>query len=458
MRDYRSNITYWTLDKAQTYPHEAFFFVELVCNIWFTFELIIRFIVTPTVKVFLESPLNWIDFVATLSFHSDMLLQYYFADIENADILEFFSIIRILRLFKLTRHSPGLKILIHTFKASSKELTLLVFFLVLGMVIFASLVYYAERLHTNPKNDFKSIPEGLWWAVVTMTTVGYGDMVPKTYAGLIVGSLCALSGVLVIALPVPVIVSNFSLFYSHTQARMKLPKKRRRVVAVQQPRRSQQQRNNHHHHHNQQNNHANNRRSDLLGGGTDTTGFQRRLNAIKHHNHHHTAGGVTPVAAGPAGHHNNNNKAVAGACGAANNAVSAAINGLPVLTYGDAAFLGRGGPLLIPAGSLATAAAAAPLFPITTAAAQVPVSIAAAAVVALPDPRVLLEESVLGSTNNSLGVLASSRQLLRHSHVVEGAVGEQAEGSDHKLLPVPVPHRHFPPNPPSVHLFGGVPA
>ena len=107
------------------------------------------------------------------------------------------------------------------FLDSSKELTLLVFFLVLGMVIFASLVYYAERLHTNPKNDFKSIPEGLWWAVVTMTTVGYGDMVPKTYAGIIVGSLCALSGVLVIALPVPVIVSNFSMFYSHTQVMMR---------------------------------------------------------------------------------------------------------------------------------------------------------------------------------------------------------------------------------------------
>lgn len=192
---------------------------------------------TPTVRQFLESPLNWIDFVATLSFHSDMLLQYHFSDIENADILEFFSIIRILRLFKLTRHSPGLKILIHTFKASSKELTLLVFFLILGMVIFASLVYYAERLDINPGNDFKSIPEGLWWAVVTMTTVGYGDMVPKTWAGLLVGSLCSLAGVLVIALPVPVIVSNFSMFYSHTQARMKLPKKRRRVVAVQQPRR-----------------------------------------------------------------------------------------------------------------------------------------------------------------------------------------------------------------------------
>ena len=76
---------------------------------------------------------------------------------DNADIFEFFSIIRILRLFKLTRHSPGLKILIHTFKASAKELTLLVFFLMLGIVIFASLVYYGERLQVNPHNDFKAI-------------------------------------------------------------------------------------------------------------------------------------------------------------------------------------------------------------------------------------------------------------------------------------------------------------
>lgn len=70
-------------------------------------------------------------------------------------MIEFFSIIRILRLFKLTRHSGGLKILIHTFKASAKELTLLVFFLVLGIVIFASLVYYAERLQVRERGEEK---------------------------------------------------------------------------------------------------------------------------------------------------------------------------------------------------------------------------------------------------------------------------------------------------------------
>lgn len=84
-------------------------------------------------------------------------------------------------------------------------------------MIFASLVYYAERIQVNPNNDFNSIPLGLWWALVTMTTVGYGDMVPKTYVGMFVGALCALAGVLTIALPVPVIVSNFAMYYSHTQ-------------------------------------------------------------------------------------------------------------------------------------------------------------------------------------------------------------------------------------------------
>ncbi|XP_063365384.1 potassium voltage-gated channel protein Shaw [Cydia amplana] len=222
----------WALDKVQTNAHIAFFYIECVCNAWFTLEILVRFISSPNKCEFIKSSVNIIDYIATMSFYIDLMLQKYASHVENADILEFFSIIRIMRLFKLTRHSSGLKILIQTFRASAKELTLLVFFLVLGIVIFASLVYYAERIQTNPHNDFNSIPLGLWWALVTMTTVGYGDMAPKTYVGMFVGALCALAGVLTIALPVPVIVSNFAMYYSHTQARAKLPKKRRRVINV----------------------------------------------------------------------------------------------------------------------------------------------------------------------------------------------------------------------------------
>ncbi|XP_050420487.1 potassium voltage-gated channel protein Shaw isoform X1 [Adelges cooleyi] len=230
------NTTAWVLDKTQTNAHEAFFYIEYVCNAWFTFEILVRFIASPNKCEFVKASVNIIDYIATVSFYIDLILQKFAAHLENADILEFFSIIRIMRLFKLTRHSSGLKILMQTFRASAKELTLLVFFLVLGIVIFASLVYYAERIQANPHNDFNSIPLGLWWALVTMTTVGYGDMAPKTYVGMFVGALCALAGVLTIALPVPVIVSNFAMYYSHTQARAKLPKKRRRVLPVEQPR------------------------------------------------------------------------------------------------------------------------------------------------------------------------------------------------------------------------------
>lgn len=221
--------TTWFIDRGSSEPHIAFFYMESVCNAWFAFEIFIRFIVSPRKLVFFRKPVNIIDLVATLSFALDSLLKE--LNIDN-DVLEFFSIIRIMRLFKLTRHSPGLKILIHTFKASAHELSLLVFFLILGIVIFASLIFYAERIQQNPTNDFTSIPVGLWWAIVTMTTVGYGDMTPKTYVGMFIGSICAVTGVLTIALPVPVIVSNFAMFYSHTQARAKLPKQRQRVLPV----------------------------------------------------------------------------------------------------------------------------------------------------------------------------------------------------------------------------------
>ncbi|GMT05065.1 hypothetical protein PENTCL1PPCAC_27239, partial [Pristionchus entomophagus] len=199
-----SSLSYASMQRTSTDPHWIFGQIELVCNIWFTFEILVRFAFCPCKGGFFKSPLNAIDLIATLSFYTDSV---------------------VLR---------GLQILIHTFRASAKELILLVFFLILGIVIFAALVYYAERMEVNPDNQFQSIPLGLWWAICTMTTVGYGDMTPHTSFGRLVGSLCAVMGVLTIALPVPVIVSNFAMFYSHTQARDKLPKKRRRVLPVEQ--------------------------------------------------------------------------------------------------------------------------------------------------------------------------------------------------------------------------------
>ena len=87
--------------------------IEAVCNVWFTIEILIRFVCCPSKLKYLKAPVNIIDLVATLTFYIDLMLAYSFG---AAADLEFFSIIRILRLFKLTQHSQGLKILMYTFK------------------------------------------------------------------------------------------------------------------------------------------------------------------------------------------------------------------------------------------------------------------------------------------------------------------------------------------------------
>ncbi len=124
-------------------------------------------------------------------------------------VLRLVRLVRVFRIFKLSRHSMGLQILGQTLKASLSELMTLVFFLCVGIILFSSGMYYAE----NSTEVFVSIPDAFWYSLVTMTSVGYGDKYPATTLGKVIGSLCVLCGVLTIALPAPVIVSNFELFY-----------------------------------------------------------------------------------------------------------------------------------------------------------------------------------------------------------------------------------------------------
>ncbi|KAM6435825.1 voltage-gated potassium channel KCNC2 isoform 1-T3 [Liasis olivaceus] len=217
----------------------ALTYVEGVCVVWFTFEFLVRVVFSPNKREFIKNLLNIIDFVAILPFYLEVGLSGLSSKAAK-DVLGFLRVVRfvrILRIFKLTRHFVGLRVLGHTLRASTNEFLLLIIFLALGVLIFATMIYYAERIGAKPNDpsasehtEFKNIPIGFWWAVVTMTTLGYGDMYPKTWSGMLVGALCALAGVLTIAMPVPVIVNNFGMYYSLAMAKQKLPRKRKKHI------------------------------------------------------------------------------------------------------------------------------------------------------------------------------------------------------------------------------------
>ncbi|XP_034445281.1 potassium voltage-gated channel subfamily A member 10 [Hippoglossus hippoglossus] len=207
---------------------DPFFVIETACITWFFFELCLRFLVCPSKKEFFHNLMNIIDIISIIPYFVTVITEMVTTPEENSGqnmslaILRIIRLVRVFRIFKLSRHSKGLQILGQTLKASMRELGLLIFFLFIGVILFSSAIYFAEV--DEPNTQFVSIPDGFWWAVVTMTTVGYGDMCPITMGGKMVGTLCAIAGVLTIALPVPVIVSNFNYFYHReTEAEDKLP-------------------------------------------------------------------------------------------------------------------------------------------------------------------------------------------------------------------------------------------
>ncbi|KAM6987114.1 A-type voltage-gated potassium channel KCND2 isoform 2-T2 [Aplochiton taeniatus] len=190
----------------------AFFCLDTACVMIFTVEYLLRLMAAPSRWKFIKSVMSVIDVVAIMPYYIGLVMT------DNEDVSGAFvtlRVFRVFRIFKFSRHSAGLRILGYTLKSCASELGFLLFSLTMAIIIFATVMFYAEKGSSSSK--FTSIPAAFWYTIVTMTTLGYGDMVPKTIVGKIVGSVCSLSGVLVIALPVPVIVSNFSRIYHQSQ-------------------------------------------------------------------------------------------------------------------------------------------------------------------------------------------------------------------------------------------------
>jgi voltage-gated potassium channel len=142
-----------------------------------------------------------IDLLAILPFYLHALIGF------DLRILRILRLLRFFRLFRLTAYMKATKLVVNVFKSRFSELVLsliLTFFLI---IIASCLVYFAE--HEEQPESFTSIPATIWWAVVSLTTVGYGDMVPHTVCGKIFASMVLLAGVALLALPAGIITAGF---------------------------------------------------------------------------------------------------------------------------------------------------------------------------------------------------------------------------------------------------------
>ncbi|XP_048364767.1 potassium voltage-gated channel subfamily F member 1 [Sphaerodactylus townsendi] len=190
--------------------------IETACIGWFTLEYILRLSSSPNKLHFVLSFMNIIDIFAILPFYVSLILTHLGArlmELTNVQqAIQALRIMRIARIFKLARHSSGLQTLTYALKRSFKELGLLLMYLAVGIFVFSALGYTMEQNH--PETLFKSIPQSFWWAIITMTTVGYGDIYPKTTLGKLNAAISFLCGVIAIALPIHPIINNFVRYYN----------------------------------------------------------------------------------------------------------------------------------------------------------------------------------------------------------------------------------------------------
>ncbi|XP_042603107.1 potassium voltage-gated channel subfamily S member 3-like [Cyprinus carpio] len=179
-------------------------------------EFVLRVIAASQPWRFLGNRLNMIDMASILHFYVTLAFESVDEDDgeENQHLVMVGKVVQVLRLMrafrvlKLARHSEGVRAFGETLKKCQCEVGLLVLFITVGISFFSTFIYYTEK--EDALSKLSSIPVCWWWAIISMTMVGYGDLYPQTAAGRIVATLCIPFGLLVVSLPITIIMNNFS--------------------------------------------------------------------------------------------------------------------------------------------------------------------------------------------------------------------------------------------------------
>lgn len=183
---------------------EFLFIAEWVFTIFFTIEYVIRIWISPKPWKYITSWWGLIDLISIIPTFISPFISGYTA----LRAICALRLLRIYRILKLSRFTSESQALAHSFRASYYRIMVFMFFVVMMMILTGTLMYVIE----SGKNGFESIPASIYWAIVTTTTVGYGDITPTTDLGKILSSLMMILGYVIIAVPTGLISVEMSRY------------------------------------------------------------------------------------------------------------------------------------------------------------------------------------------------------------------------------------------------------
>ncbi len=177
-------------------------YIEYTFTALFTLEYLLRLYCSPKPKSYATSFYGVVDLLAILPTY----LAIIFPGASFMGVVRLLRVMRIFRILKLVRYLQDSNILLRSLLMARRKI--LIFFSTVGIlvVIFGALIFVIE----GPENGFTSIPHSIYWAIVTITTVGYGDMIPQTALGKAIASLTMLLGYSILAVPTGIITAELS--------------------------------------------------------------------------------------------------------------------------------------------------------------------------------------------------------------------------------------------------------
>lgn len=175
----------------------------------FSIEYILRLYSSPSKRKYIFSFFGIIDFISTFPVYAALM----FGGIEIIMVVRIFRVLRVFRILKLFRFIEASKFLISSIWLSRHKILTFLGFIMTIVVIMGALMFIVE----GPENGFTSIPKGIYWSIVTLTTVGYGDIAPSTNLGQTIASFIMILGYSIIAVPTGIITSEMNQQSNHSR-------------------------------------------------------------------------------------------------------------------------------------------------------------------------------------------------------------------------------------------------